>query len=104
VSRDEAHPGTTHRTRAGTVEPDRPQPPLFTARTDEKAGVIRTRGHLDEVGAEVVCRMLAALLEPGPRRIDVRLGPATVVDAGALKLLCEHARRLAVDGRSVGIS
>jgi hypothetical protein len=75
----------------------RPHPPLFTARTDPTAGVISTRGHLDRLGAEVLCRTVSALRQLGHRRIIVRLGTATVTE-DAHALLTDLARRLGGDG------
>ncbi len=75
-----------------------PLHPLFTARTDEAAGTIRTCGHLDRTGAEALCQSVAALRELGHRQITVILGPATVADDDASALLADLARRLSADG------
>ena len=75
----------------------RPQGPLFTARTDEPSGVVHARGHLDRVGAELLCGIVTALGRRGHRQIVVRLGPGTVVDDDAHLLLDDHARRLCAD-------
>ena len=77
---------------------------MFTARSDQQTGVIRTRGHLDGVGADVLCGLVSGLRQLGHRQIDVRLGTATVVDADALSLLTDHARRLRADGVRLLIS
>lgn len=74
---------------------------MFTARTDEAAGVVRTRGHLDGVSADVLCRVVTALQQRGHREIDVRLGTATTADGDALQLLADHARRLGSEGTSL---
>jgi anti-anti-sigma regulatory factor len=96
VSRDEAHlPVVAGRAPDEGV---RPQPPLFIARTDETAGVIRTRGHLDRTGAEVLCRTVTALQRLGHRCIVVRFGSATVVDDDAGTLLADRARTLRGEG------
>jgi anti-anti-sigma regulatory factor len=79
----------------------RPQPPLFIARTDEAAGVIRTRGHLDRTGAEMLCRTVTALHRLGHRRIVVQLGAETAVDGDACALLTEQARALRSEGVSI---
>jgi hypothetical protein len=110
VSREEAHrrpEGSRKRIPTGpaadgqtTEEVVRPRAPLFTARTDPTAGIICTRGHLDRVGAEVLCRTVTALQELGHRRIVVRLGAGTVAD-DARALLTDLARRLLTD--SVGL-
>jgi hypothetical protein len=75
----------------------RPQPPLFTAQTDLGAGVIRTRGHLDPVGAEALCRVVTGLQRRGHRQIVVRLGPTTIAD-DARALLSDLGRRLLTAG------
>jgi hypothetical protein len=108
VSQEEAHRRTaaswervaTGQPVAGrtTEEAVRPQPPLFTARTDRIAGAIRTRGHLDRIGAEALCRLVTALQQLGHRQIVVGLGSATVVDEDAEKLLTDHVRRLRSGG------
>ncbi len=76
----------------------RPQPPLFTARTDRTTGDIRTRGHLDRVGAEALCRTVTALRQLGHRQVVVRLGSATVAD-DARTLLADLARQLPAGDR-----
>lgn len=76
-----------------TAEAVEPQPPLFTARIDETAGVISTHGHLDLIGAEALCRTVTALQQLGHRQVVVRLGSATTAD-GAHALLANHARVL----------
>ena len=107
MSREEAHrrpeaSGTRVTTeplatgRAGD-EPVGPQPPLFIARTDRTTGVIRTRGHLDRLGAEALCRIATALQTLGHREIVVQLGSATIAD-DVPALLADHARRLGADG------
>jgi len=87
-------PATAGRT---TDEAAQPQPPLFTARTDETAGVISAHGHLDQVGAETLCRTVTALQQLGHRQIVVRLRSATTADE-ARGLLADHARLLRRDG------
>ena len=59
-------------------------------RTDRTAGTVRVRGHLDEVGAEALCRVVAALRRLGHRQVVVDLGSATVTD-GARALLTAPA-------------
>jgi hypothetical protein len=95
VSREEAHRrAAAGRGRATTRTPEeagRPQSPLFTARTDQTTGVIRTRGHLDRVGADALCLLVTALQQLGHRQITVQLGATTVAD-DAEALLAAHAR------------
>lgn len=107
MSQESAHrPPAARSKRASTVpptagrttdEPARPQPPLFTARTDDIAGVICTRGHLDQIGAEALCRTVTALRQLGHRQVVVRLGSATITD-DARTLLADHAGLLRADG------
>ena len=114
MSREEAHRhaaagrrratpgrGGARRTPAQVVQP---QSPLFTARTDQTAGVIRTRGRLDRIGAGVLCSVVTVLQQVGHRQIDVLLGTATVVDDDAHTLLADHARRLRSDGVCLRLS
>lgn len=74
---------------------------MFTARTDGAAGVVRTRGHLDVVSAEVLCRIVTALRRAGHREIALQLGTATTADDDARELLAEHGRRLGGEGISL---
>ena len=101
MSREEAHgrndPSGRRATGRTPEEAVQPQPPLFTARTDPTAGVIHARGHLDRVGAEVLCRVATALQQLGHREITVRLGASTT-DADAYTRLAAHARRLQTGG------
>jgi hypothetical protein len=97
VSREEAHRPIGARPRSPD-EPARPKFPLFTAGTDEIAGVIRTRGHVDAVGADDLCRAITALQRLGHRQIAVQLGQATVLDDDAHAFLAEYARHLGTDG------
>lgn len=69
-----------------------PLSPLFTARTDLARGAVRTRGHLDRVGAECLCRTVRALQRLGHRDIAVQ-GPATV-DEQAREVLAELRAQL----------
>lgn len=113
MSREEAHRrtgarrrGTPKRTVTAPRTPEAavpPQPPLFTARTDGAAGVVRTRGHLDGVSAEVLCRILTALRRAGHREIAVRLGTTTTADDDAREILAVHARRLGGEGVRVHV-
>ncbi|SDD21119.1 hypothetical protein SAMN05660690_3653 [Geodermatophilus telluris] len=94
MSRDEAHGRATARRSGDTGTPaDRTSPgrPLCTVRTDRAAGTVRVRGHLDEVGAEALCRVVAALRQLGHRHLDVDLGTTTLTD-DARALLTAVAR------------
>lgn len=107
VSREEAHrrpaasgkPVTTGLPAAGPTvgEAVRPQPPLFTARTDKTAGVVSAHGQLDLVGAEALCRTVTALQQHGHRQIVVRLGSTTIAD-DAGTLLEDQVRLLSTAG------
>ena len=86
MSQEEAHPRPTAHTpgpvaSSPAADADRlPRAPLFTARTDPTAGVLRTRGHLDAIGAEMLCRIVTALHRLGHAEVVVRLGSSTVDD------------------------
>ena len=75
-----------------------PQAPVFTASVDQARGAIRTRGHLDLVGAELLCGTVVALQRCGHRHITVLIRPPATVDADAGRLLADLADRLAADG------
>jgi hypothetical protein len=98
---------TAEATPAGVPDPDapwggadtHPLAPSFTATIDQARGVVRARGHLDEVGADLLCGTVLALQRHGHRRITVRL-QATVED-GARELFDDLARRLAAVGVQV---
>ncbi|MGY1707203.1 hypothetical protein ACI79C_21795 [Geodermatophilus sp. SYSU D00697] len=81
------------------VTDTRPLAPSFTATIDQARGVVRARGHLDEVGADLLCGTVVALQRHGHRRITVRL-EATVED-GARELFDDLACRLARVGVQV---
>ena len=80
-----------------------PQPALFTARTDTAGGTICTRGHLDLVGAEALCRVAVALQQLGHRHIGVYAGSGATADVQASTLLVELAQDLAAEGIRVTI-
>jgi hypothetical protein len=73
---------------------------VSTARTDRTAGTVCLRGHLDRVGAEVLCGVVTALAELGHREVVVQLGSSTVAD-DALALLTDLARRMPAGDRLV---
>ncbi|MGK5114438.1 MULTISPECIES: hypothetical protein [unclassified Geodermatophilus] len=75
-----------------------PQAPIFTASVDQTRGAIRTRGHLDRVGAELLCGTVLALERCGHRHITVLIRPPATVDPDAARLLADLADRLAADG------
>ncbi|MGY1635728.1 hypothetical protein ACI78V_03640 [Geodermatophilus sp. SYSU D00742] len=75
-----------------------PQAPTFTATVDQRQGLIRTRGHLDAVAAELLGGSIVALQRLGHRRIAVRLGHQVTVDAEARAVLAELGAGLAADG------
>jgi hypothetical protein len=79
--------------RPTTAEVAPPRSPLFTARTDESAGVIRARGHLDRVGVDALSRTVTALRRLGHRLVVVQLGSVTIAD-DALGLLDDLAARM----------
>jgi hypothetical protein len=81
----------------------RPQSPLFTASVDQRTGVIRTRGHLDRVGAELLQGSVVALQRCGHRSVTVHVQPAGTVDAEARALLDDLADRLAAEGVTLAI-
>jgi hypothetical protein len=75
-----------------------PQAPVFTASVDQGRGAIRTRGHLDLVGAELLCGTVVALQRCGHRHVTVLIRPPATADADARRLLADLADRLAADG------
>ncbi|MGY1615467.1 hypothetical protein ACI797_01855 [Geodermatophilus sp. SYSU D00691] len=78
-----------------------PQPPVLVVRCDPVRGVVRARGWLDTVGAEVVAAQVDALHLAGHREIAVRLAQA---DVGARALLGAQAARLATAGVRVRLA
>jgi hypothetical protein len=72
-----------------------PQAPLFTVRTDEARGTVRTRGRLDRVGAELLSRAVLTLRQLGHRQITVHLESAA---SDAEALLTDLAERLSAEG------
>ena len=81
----------------GTGEPP-PQAPSFTASLDQRQGVIRARGHLDVLSADLLCGSIVALQRQGHRQVTVRLQPLATVDDDARQLLAGLADTLAIDG------
>ncbi|SFK97762.1 hypothetical protein [Geodermatophilus ruber] len=76
----------------------RPRAPLFTASIDEARAAVRVRGHLDRIGADMLCRSVEGLRSRGHRRLTVELRPPATVDPEAWELLAGLADRLAADG------
>lgn len=75
-----------------------PQAPSFTASLDQRQGVIRARGHLDVLAADLLCGSIVALQRRGHREVTVRLRPLATADDDARELLARLADTLAVDG------
>ena len=75
-----------------------PQAPSFTASLDQRRGVVRARGHLDVLAADLLCGSIVALQRQGHRQVTVRLQPLATVDDGARQLLAGLADTLATDG------
>jgi hypothetical protein len=73
-----------------------PLAPSFTATVDQARGVVRARGHLDEIGADLLCGTVLALQRHGHRRITVRL--QATVEPLAREVFDELTGRLAADG------
>ena len=75
-----------------------PQAPSFTASLDRRRGVVRARGHLDVVAADLLCGSIVALQRRGHRQVTVRLQPLATADHDARVLLARFADTLAADG------
>ena len=88
---------------AGSERPEVPRAPLFTAGVDQLRGSIRVRGHLDRIGAQLLCDSLVALQRGGHQHLTVRLHPAATADAEARAVLTDLAARLATDGVHVDL-
>jgi hypothetical protein len=73
-----------------------PLAPSFTATVDQARGLVRARGHLDEIGADLLSGTVVALQRHGHRRIAVRL--QAVVEPAARAVLDELTDRLAAVG------
>ncbi|MGY1632633.1 hypothetical protein ACI784_13100 [Geodermatophilus sp. SYSU D01186] len=75
-----------------------PCAPTFTATLDQRHGVIRTRGHLDALAADLLRGSVVALQRQGHRLVTVRIGPSATMDDDARTVLADLGARLAADG------
>jgi hypothetical protein len=75
-----------------------PRAPSFTATVDQHQGVIRTRGHLDALAADLLRGSVVALQRQGHRLVTVRVGSSATVDADARAVLADLGDGLAADG------
>ena len=73
-------------------------PAVFTATIDQAHGAIRTRGHLDDSGADLLYGTVVALRRHGHRRVRVLVPPAQLADDAARRLLEGLARQVSSDG------
>ncbi len=80
-----------------TVDPS-PQAPSFTASLDQRQGVVRARGHLDVLAADLLCGSIIALQRRGHRQVTVRLRPLATADDAARELLARLTETLAAEG------
>ena len=81
----------------GAVDPS-PQAPSFTASLDQRQGVIRARGHLDVLSADLLCGSIVALQHRGHRQVTVHLRPLATADVAARELLDRLVGTLAAQG------
>src|SRR3712207_9106914 len=79
------------------VDPS-PQAPTFTASLDQRHGVVRARGHLDALAADLLRGSIVALQRQGHRQGTVRLGPMATVDGDGHELLAGPADKQASGG------
>ena len=75
-----------------------PQAPSFTASLDQRRGVVRARGHLDVLAADLLCGSIVALQHRGHRQVTVHLRPLATADDAARELLDRLAGTLAAQG------
>jgi hypothetical protein len=75
-----------------------PQAPSFTASLDQRRGVVRARGHLDVLAADLLCGSIVALQRQGHRQVTVHLRPLATADDDAREVLARLADTLAADG------
>ncbi len=81
----------------GGVDPS-PQAPSFTASLDQHRGVVRARGHLDVLAADLLCGSIVALQRRGHRQVTVHLRPLATADDAARELLACLGEKLAAEG------
>jgi hypothetical protein len=79
------------------------QPPVLVVRCDAVRGVVRVRGRLDRIGAELVAGQVDGLQLAGHRLISVQL-PADGGDDEARALLTALVRRLEATGVRVRLT
>jgi hypothetical protein len=79
------------------------QPPVLVVRCDPARGVLRVRGHLDRIGAELVAGQVDGLQLAGHRLISVQL-PSDGGDDEARALLTAQVRRLEAAGVQVRLT
>jgi hypothetical protein len=91
-----AHP-TSH---GAAAAPDHPR---MTATVDQARGAIRARGHVDRLGADLLCGTVQTLRRSGHRRITLELGPFATADAEARRLLDCLAGELRTRGASLTV-
>lgn len=73
-------------------------PAVFTATIDQAHGAIRTRGRLDDSGADLLYGTVVALRRQGHRRVRVLVPPASLADVESRRLLDGLARQVSSDG------
>lgn len=71
---------------------------MFTATIDQERGSIRTRGRLDDSGADLLYGTVVALRRRGHRVVRVLVPPAALHDAEAHRLLDGLARQVSSAG------
>jgi len=86
---------------AGQDRETHPRAPSFTAGLDRHRGVVRARGHLDELAADLLRGTIIALQREGHRRVTVQLEPLATADDAARELLDRVAGELAAQGVSL---
>jgi hypothetical protein len=79
------------------------QPPVLVVRCDPSRGVVRVRGRLDRIGAELVAGQVDGLQLAGHRLISVQL-PSDGGDDEARGLLAVLVRRLEATGVQVRLT
>jgi ABC-type transporter Mla MlaB component len=97
------HPAPSRGDPGASDDRDQPaemsaQVPLFTATVVGKKGTIGIRGHLDRVGADLLCGSVVALQRLGRQHIGIRQAPGATVDGEARVVLAALARRLSAEG------